>query len=99
MEELQHENSLLRAVVNGKLVSVPETLYDTFILRELSTLEDEFKEGILVGQVLGKYQLGIGDGWIALRIEQFIKDGLLVPITKPSPKAPIYHRILKKITR
>ena len=98
-KELQHENSLLRAVVNGKLVSVPETLYDTFILRELSTLEDEFKEGTLVGQVLGKYQLGIGDGWIALRIEQFIKDGLLVPITTPSPNAPIYRRILKKITR
>ena len=98
-KELQQENSLLRAVVNGKLVSVSETLYDTFILRELSALEDEFKEGILVGQVLGKYQLGIGDGWIALRVEQFIRDGLLIPITTPSPNAPIYHRILKKIKR
>ena len=95
-KELQQENSNLRAVVNGKLVSVPKTLYDTFILRELSALEDEFKEGVLVGQVLGKYQLGIGDGWIALRVEQFIKDGFLVSITTPAPNAPIYHRILKK---
>ena len=98
-KELQQENSFLRAVVNGKLVSVPETQYDAFILRELDALEDEFNEGFLVGRVLGKYQLGIGDGWIALRIEQFIKDGLLVPITTPSPNAPIYHRFLKKIKR
>ena len=73
------------------------TLYDTFILRELDTLDDEFKESVLVGQVLGKNQLGIGDGWIALRVEQFIKEGLLVPITTPAPNAPIYHRMLKKI--
>lgn len=57
---------------------------------------DKFKEAQLVGQVLGKYQLGIGDAWIALRIEQFIKEGLLNPITAPEPDAPIYHRILQK---
>ena len=95
--ELQQENSPLRAVINGKLVSVSETLYDTFILRELDTLDDEFRESVLVGQVLGKNQLGIGDGWIALRVEQFIKEGLLLPITTPAPNAPIYHRMLKKI--
>ena len=97
--ELQQENSSLRAVINGKLVSVSETLYDTFILRELDTQADEFKEGMLVGQVLGKYQLGIGDGWVALRVEQFIKDGLLIPVTSPAPNTPIYHRILKKIKK
>lgn len=94
--ELQQENATLRAVLNGKLVSAPESLYDTFILRELEKQENEFNEARLVGQVLGKYQLGIGDAWIALRIEQFIKDGLLIPITAPEPDAPIYHRILQK---
>ena len=94
--ELQQENVALRAVLNGKLVSVPESLYDTFILRELEKQDNEFKEARLVGQVLGKYQLGIGDAWIALRIEQFIKDGLLIPITAPEPDAPIYHRTLQK---
>lgn len=83
-------------MLNGKLVSVPESLYDTFILRELEKQDNEFKEARLVGQVLGKYQLGIGDAWIALRIEQFIKDGLLIPITAPEPDAPIYHRTLQK---
>ena len=94
--ELQREDSSLRAVINGKLVSVSETLYDTFILQELNAQDNEFREGVLVGQVLGKYQLGIGDGLIALRVEQFIKDGLLIPVTSPAPNAPIYHRILKK---
>ena len=94
--ELQQENATLRAVLNGKLVSAPESLYDPFIFRELEKQEDEFNEAQLVGQVLGKYQLGIGDAWIALRIEQFIKDGLLTPITSPEPYAPIYHRILQK---
>ena len=94
--ELQQENATLRAVLNGKLVSAPESLYDTFILRELEKQENEFNEARLVGQVLGKYQLGIGDAWIALRIEQVIKDGLLIPITAPEPDAPIYHRILQK---
>ena len=94
--ELQQENATLRAVLNGKLVSAPESLYDPFILRELEKQEDEFNEAQLVGQVLGKYQIGIGDAWIALRIEQFIKDGLLTPITSPEPDAPIYHRVLQK---
>ena len=95
-KELQQENATLRAALNGQLVSVPESLYDSFILSELEKQEDEFKEAQLVGQVLGKYQLGIGDGWIALRIEQFIRDGLLIPITAPEPDAPIYHRTLQK---
>lgn len=98
-KELQQENMPLRAVLNGKLVSVPENLYDTFILRELETQADEFMEAQLVGQVLGKYQLGIGDGWIALRIEQFIKDGLLAPVTAPGPDDPVYRRILKKTNK
>lgn len=98
-KELQQENASLRAVLNGKLVSVPDSLYDIFILRELEKQEDEFNEAQLVGQVLGKYQLGIGDGWIALRIEQFIRDGLLIPVTAPEPDAPVYHRILKKIKK
>lgn len=95
-KELQQENATLRAALNGQLVSVPESLYDSFILSELEKQENEFKEAQLVGQVLGKYQLGIGDGWIALRIEQFIRDGLLIPITAPEPDAPIYHRTLQK---
>lgn len=93
---LQKENTALRAVLNGQLVSLPETIYDGFITREITAEKDEFQEAIIVGRVLGKYQLGIGDAWIALRIEEMVRDGKLEPVT-PSPEdRPIYHRILRK---
>lgn len=97
--ELQKENASLRAVLNGQLVGVPKSLYDSFILEELEQQEDEFKEAYLVGRVLGKYRFGIGDAWVALRIEQMIRDGLLIPMTAPEPDAPIYHRVLRKARR
>lgn len=98
-EELRRENATLRAVLNGALVSVPDSLYDACILRELEKQEEEFMEARLIGQVLGKYRLGIGDAWIALRIEQWIQDGLLRPTTAPEPDAPLYHRRLQKLRK
>ena len=62
-------------------------------------MEAEFSEAKLVGRVLGKHQLGVGDGWIALRIEKFIRDSLLTPVSIPAPDDPIYRRILKKSKR
>ena len=94
--ELQAENAPLRAVLNGRLVSVPESLYDFVILRELAHESGEFMEAQVVGRVLGKYRLGIGDAWVALRIEQFVQDGLLEPVTQPAQGEPAYHRILRK---
>lgn len=94
--ELQRENAPLRAVVNGRLLSVPEDFYDPFIAREIAAQEEEFQEAIVVGRVLGRYHLGIGDGWVALRIEDFIQRGLLEPVTQPEKDAPRYHRILRK---
>ena len=95
-EQLKRENATLRAVVNRQLVSVPDTFYDAFILRELEAQEDEFMEAVLIGKVLGKYSLGISDGLIALRIEQFIKEGKLEVITHAKPQDPSYHRMLRK---
>lgn len=83
-------------MLNGRLISVPESLYDSFILRELENQENEFKEIWLVGQVLGKHQLGIGDAWIALRIEKCIKDGRLISLTVPESDVCIYHRVMQK---
>ena len=94
--QLQAENAPLRAVVNGQLVSVPEDFYDPFLLRELDALPDEFREAKLIGLTMGKYQLGVSDGWYAHRIGQFIQDGRLLPLTKPEEGCPTYHRILRK---
>lgn len=95
-QALQSENAPLRAVINGRLVSVPESLYDSFILRELEAQTDVFVEGQLIAQVMAKYQLGISDAWIAIRMEQFIQGGLLTPESPPQPDEPIYSRTLRK---
>lgn len=93
---LRRENAPLRAVLNGRLVSAPETLYDSWIFREIAAQEPEFREAVLIGNVIGKYRLGIGDGWIARRVEQFIRDGLLEPVTEAKPGDPHYRRILRR---
>lgn len=94
--ELETENGPLRAVVNGKLCTVDDNFYDTFILRELEKQPEEFHEGRLIGTILGKYPLGLSDSLIALRIEEWISQGMLTPLTEPEQMRPIYHRYLKK---
>lgn len=95
-QQLKKENAPFRAVVNRQLVSVPETFYDSFIFRELEDQGDEFMEANLIGKVIGKYSLGISDSLIALRIDSFINEGMLKPITQAKPEDPYYHRMLKK---
>lgn len=94
---MQQENSPLRAMVNGQLLSVGADFYDGIILREIEKQPVEFHEGRLIGDVLGRYQLGLGDSLIALRIEEFISRGMLTPTTEPMEDRPIYHRFLRKV--
>lgn len=98
-QQLQKENAPLRIFLNGRLQSAPETIYDSFILQEAERQPPEFREANAVGSVLGKYQLGIGDAWIALRFEQFIKDGLFEVISAATPNRPIYTQTLRKRAR
>lgn len=71
--ELQEENSRLRAVINGKVIGVPEEFYDFLIWKEIT--KEPVKEARLIGDILGKYQIGIGDWWYAKRIEYYIEKG------------------------
>ena len=89
-EKLQKENTMLRVCINGTIQSVPENFYDFFIEKEMAKMDDEFYEPALMGNVLGKYQLGIRDTWIAIRMDKMIEEGKLVVIKKGN------RRILKK---
>lgn len=82
-EQLRTQDAPLRAVVNAKLVSMPETLYDSFLLREIDAQPDRFHQARLIGSVLGKYGLGISDAWLALRIQHMIDRGMLKICTHP----------------
>ena len=93
---LQKENTQLRAILNGRLVSVPADFYDSFIRRELAKVPGEFHEAYIIGRVIGRFQLGIGDGWIANRIEAMIKSGELEIVTQAPNDGPSYRRVLRK---
>lgn len=93
---LKTENAPLRAVVNGRLISVPEEFYDPIIMKSIP--DSEFLLAQLIGTILAKYPLGVGDGWYALRINQMIAQGRLEIIGDTDPSHP-YGKHLKKITK
>lgn len=82
---------VLRAVINGKLIGVPEEFYDHIIKKEIP--DDEFKMARLIGKILGRYPIGIGDWWYAKRIIKMIDQGELVVVRK---QKEIYLQVLKK---
>ena len=94
--QLQRENAPLRVMLNGQLQSVPEDIYDSFILREIAAQPEQFKMAEVIGNVLGKYQLGIGDVWVSNRIDAMIDNGML-EVVQNAPKRDLsYRRILRK---
>lgn len=70
---LAEENSPLRAVVNNRVLSVPEDFYDFLIWKWLKDVP--VKEARLIGDMIGHSQLGVGDWWYAGRIEYYIAQG------------------------
>lgn len=96
-KQLQKENSMIRACINGELRSAPENLYDRYIQTEINSEKAEFLEAMVIGKVLAKYRLGISDGFIHCRIEKMVEEGKLEALTQPREGHPVYHRRLKKV--
>lgn len=71
--DLVEDNSPLRAVVNGRVIGVLEDFYD-FVIWKRITKEPE-KEARLIGDILGRWQISVGDWWYARRINHFIEKG------------------------
>lgn len=69
------DNSPLRAMVNGKMIGVPEDFYDFMIFKRLTT--KPIKECRLIGDIIGCNQVSIGDWWYANRIQHFIETGAI----------------------
>lgn len=91
---LVRENAPLRAVVNGKLISVPEEFYDYIIMKNIP--DDNFLMSRLIGQIMGNYDLGVSDSWYALRIDKMIEDNKLI-IVENNERVHPYEKILKKV--
>lgn len=92
-DSLKKENAPLRAVVNGKLISVCEDFYDHLIIKHIP--KDSFVMARLIGTVLGSYTIGVGDGWYALRIRKMIDENKL-EVVKNDDKSYPYGAVLKK---
>ena len=91
--DLKEENAPLRAIINGKLISVPDDFYD-FIIR--SNLPDnDFIMARLIGKLLGEYPIGISDSWYALRIDKMIEENKLIVVENKDETYP-YGKILRK---
>lgn len=87
---LVQEDAPLRAVINGRLMGVPEDFYDFLIRRCVP--DGEFPMYELIGRTLS-HALGLGDEWIAGRIvEMTARDELELVRDDPSP----YRRLLRK---
>ena len=71
--ELVEDNSPLRAVVNGRVIGVPEDFYDFLIWKNLTG--EPIKQARLIGDILGHYPVSVGDWWYAKRIDHLISKG------------------------
>lgn len=74
-QTLREENSPLRAVKDGKVISVGKDYYDDIIRGEFPEKSCRIAE--IIGNVLGKHQLPVSDWLIAERIRIFIAGGEL----------------------
>lgn len=75
-QKLQKENAPLRAVLNGKLVSVNEAFYDPFIEQCIMSMDSEFTEAQCISKIINEH-LAISLSLIQSRIETMIQEGKL----------------------
>ncbi len=83
--DLIRENAPLRAVINGKVMSVPEDFYDFVLMANMP--EGKFVAARVLGKALTQMP-GVGDTWLYLRLQKMIKSGRLEEIAPPSDDHP-----------
>lgn len=93
---LQQENAPLRGMLNGRLTGLSVSTYDYAIEQAIARQPEEFKQTDVILDVLKQY-LGIGDGFIAMRMEEMIRAGKLAAVTEAPEGEPAYRRMLRKV--
>ena len=78
-----------------RLRSLLEDAYDFSIRRALAEAPREFREGRLLGDLLGRYALGVSDGWLAMRIEDMMQSGELA-VAREAKADRLYSRVLRR---
>lgn len=88
---LKEDGSPLRALVNGELTGVPEDFYDFLIWKRLGP--EPVRQAHLIGELLGRYPIGISDIWYAKRINDRIREGR-IEVVEDSPAQ--YARLIRQ---
>ena len=91
-QKLKRQNAPLRAVVNGKLMSVPEDFYDHLIRAHIPP--GEFKLAKLIGTIMNENRIGVSDWWYAQRIKKMVEAKELEII---SDNEFDYEKMLRKV--
>ena len=78
-----------------RLRSLPEDVYDFYIRQARAKSPQEFREGQLIGEILGRYALDVSDGWLAVRIEAMVQSGELAVAREAEADRP-YSRVLRR---
>jgi len=91
---LMAENAPLRAMINGRLTSVPENFYDFIIINNLP--DNDFSMDKFIGMLLGRYRIGVSDSWYAYRIDKMIEENKLIVVENKDPSYP-YGKVLRKL--
>ena len=78
-----------------RLRRLPEDAYDVSIRRALAEAPREFREGRLIGDILGRCALGISDGLLAMRIEAMVQSGELA-VAREAKADRLYSRVLRR---
>ena len=78
-----------------RLRRLPEGAYDVSIRRALAEAPREFREGRLIGDILGRCALGVSDRWLAMRIEAMVQSGEMAVARETEADRP-YSRVLRR---
>lgn len=98
-KELRDENAPMRLMVSGNLVSLPEDFLDSFIYRMLDKMPETFTIARLVGNVMGEYELMVGDMPLFVRVFHIIKKGDLELAEEWDNESPMHTKVRKGRTR
>jgi len=90
--ELAEENAPLRAMVAGRVLSVPENIYDTALLSCVP--EGECKLGLVIGKALGKLR-AVGDDILRRRVRSLLSCGVLELVCPEQDENP-YSAVVKR---
>lgn len=91
-DELKTDTSPIRAMINGKLVGVPEDFYDYFIRKYIPN--KEITVARLIGNIMGRSRLTINEWWIEQRINKMIECNEIQVVTDNEIN---YKKVVKKV--